>query len=129
MKNDVQLLKIVVDFLSRLSDEQVNDLLNKNARLTLEAVSKKKDTPKSPQDEETLANICAQINAFSTREDAQTYFATKKFSKKMLQTIAKSYDIALTSKDSRETITNKIIETLIGSKLRFDALLTTDLSK
>lgn len=47
--------------------------------------------------------------------------------KKELKAIAKKYNIPLGSKETNEQIVEKIIENIVGSKLRFDALLNTDL--
>jgi len=126
MKDQVQLLKIVFDFLNNLSEEQLKLLIEKRARLNVEM--EKTVTAKSevsiPVDE-----ICERINGFSTREEALEYITGLSLLKSQLKAIAKKYDIPIGNKETNNQIAEKIVENVIGSKLRFDALLNTDLKR
>lgn len=124
MKEQVQLLKIVFDFLDRLSEEQLQLLLSKKAKIKFEM---EKEIINAPTTQVCLEEICSKIEAFTTREEAIEYINTLSLLKADLKIIAKKYNIPLGSKETNGQIVEKIIENVVGSKLKFDALLNTDL--
>lgn len=124
MKEQVQLLKIVFDFLDRLSEEQLQLLLLKKAKIKFEM---EKEIINAPTTQVCLEEVCSKIEAFTTREEAIEYINTLSLLKADLKIIAKKYNIPLGSKETNGQIVEKIIENVVGSKLKFDALLNTDL--
>lgn len=124
MKEQVQLLKIVFDFLDRLSEEQLQLLLSKKAKIKFEM---EKEIINAPTTQVCLEEVCSKIEAFTTREEAIEYINTLSLLKADLKIIAKKYNIPLGSKETNGQIVEKIIENVVGSKLKFDALLNTDL--
>lgn len=126
MKDQIQILKIVFDFLGHLSEEQLEMLVSKKVKLRLEETEKEIDK-KEPEIQTHIEEICNKIEEFSTREEVKEYITNLHLIKKELKTIAKKYNIPLGSNETNEQIIEKIIENIVGSKLRFDALLNTDL--
>lgn len=124
MKKQVQLLKLVFDFLGRLSEEQLQLLLTKKAKIKFEI---EKETVDEAISQICLEEVCSKIEAFTTREEASEYINGLSLLKVDLKAIAKKYDIPLGSKETNMQIVEKIIENVVGSKLRFDTLLNTDL--
>ena len=124
MKDQVELLKIVFDFLAHLSEEQLQLLLSKKAKIKLEIEKEKKDELKAL---DSLEEICSKLEGFRTREKAMEYIMSLSLGKAGLKDIAKEYNIPLGSKDTNLQIIEKIIENVVGSRLKFDALLNTDL--
>lgn len=124
MKEQVQLLKIVFDFLDRLSEEQLQLLLSKKAKIKFEM---EKEIINAPTTQVCLEEVCSKIEEFTTREEAIEYINTLSLLKADLKIIAKKYNIPLGSKETNGQIVEKIIENVVGSKLKFDALLNTDL--
>lgn len=127
MKDQIQLLKIVFDFLDNLSEEQLKLLVTKKARLILEI--EKKISEESKPIQICVEEICEKIEGFMTREDALEYIMGLSLSKSELKAIAKKYDIPIGSKETNNQIVDKIIENVVGSRLKFDALLNTDLKR
>lgn len=125
MKVEVQLLKIVFDFLDSLSEEQLKMLIAKKARLDFIAEKPIKKETKSIQI--CVDEICGKLEKISTREEAIGYITSLSLLKSELKAIAKKYDIPIGSKDTNNQIVDKIIENIVGSRLRFDALLNTNL--
>lgn len=125
MKDQIQLFKVVIDVLNQLSEEQLNDLVSKKARLRLEY-------PKKPEESQSalmpIDEICVKLDAFQSREEAYAFFEGLTITKADLKNIAKQYNIPLASKDTNAQLIEKIIENVVGSKLRFDALLNTNLN-
>lgn len=127
MKEQIQLFKIIFDFLDNLSEEQLKLLIAKKARLNVEI--EKTITEESKPIHICVEEICEKIEGFSTREDALEYITGLSLLKAELKAIAKKYDIPIGSKETNNQIAEKIIENVVGSKLRFDALLNTDLKR
>lgn len=123
MKDQVQLLKIVFDFLDRLSEEQLQLLLSKKAKIKLEM--EKEINVSTTQ--VCLEEVCSKIEEFTSREEAIEYMNVLSLLKADLKVIAKKYNIPLGSKETNGQIVEKIIENVVGAKLKFDALLNTDL--
>lgn len=124
MKEQVQLLKVVFDFLERLSEEQLEQLIKKKAKLRLEV---EKEVQNEPISQICMEEVCSKIEKFTTREETLEYIKGLNLLKVDLKAIAKKYNIPLGSKETNMQIIDKIVENIIGSKLRFDALLNTSL--
>ena len=126
MKKQVRLLKIVFDFLEHLSEEQLELLISKRARLKL-------DIGREVREEFTteicIDEVCDEIEKFTTREEAKQYIEGLSLLKVDLKAIAKRYNIPLGSKDTNVQIIDKLVENVVGSKLKFDALLNTALKR
>ena len=127
MREQIQLLKIVAAFLDRLSEEELQLLLEKKAKLKLEPVEKQtKDTSTVKLD---IAAVCSRLESCATREEAERYMAEAALTKAELKAIAKKYSIPVTSRDNIDQLTRKIIENTVGARLKFDALLNIDLRR
>lgn len=124
MKEQVQLLKLIFDFLDRLSEEQLQLLLSKKAKIKLEV---EKETENELHTQICLDDVCCKIESFTTREEVMEYINEQSLFKADLKAIAKKYNIPLGSKDTNQQIVEKIVENVVGSKLRFHALLNTHL--
>jgi hypothetical protein len=124
LKEQVQLLKLMFDFLDRLSEEQLQLLLTKKAKIKLEI---EKEIMDDPTTHICLEEVCSKIESYTTREEVVEYINGLSLLKVDLKAIAKKYNIPLGSKETNQQIVEKIVENVVGSKLRFDALLNTDL--
>lgn len=103
----------------------MNHYLEKEARLKFESITiRKTDNIVN----ELSDDFYAQFERCQLRESAQKLFDTSNFQKSTLKSIAKHYSVPVGSKDRNQQIVSKIIETGIGSKLKFDTLLNTNLS-
>ena len=74
-----------------------------------------------------IDEVCDEIEKFTTREDAIEYISQLSLLKVDLKAIATKYNIPMGSKETNTQMIDKIVENVVGSKLRFDALLNTDL--
>lgn len=125
MKNEIKLIKIIVDMLDNLTEEQLSAILEKRAHLRLEFSAVQKESKISS---EFSDEFYVQLENCPSREIAQELFEKNNFKKTILKTIARHYSIPIGSKDSNSQIIDKIIETVVGSKLKFDTLLNTNLN-
>lgn len=130
MKDAICIAKIVVNFLERLSEEQIDDLLNNKARLKFEAISDKKAGNKGKEEEDTLYHseklngVKEKINAFTSTDEARGYFESMAFTKKELKAIANMYEMPVANSDTNRALAEKLIKNLVGSRIRFDTLLS-----
>lgn len=124
MKDTLKLLKLTLDFLNDLSEDDISALLNKQARLKIEFPSQKKPTRTATK---LTDSFFQEFDSFKTREKARALFEQCAFRKPDLLEIAKHYAIPLSGKESNPQIIDRIIESTIGSKLKFNTLLTTNI--
>lgn len=128
MNSGVLLIKIVLNFLSRLEDSQIEDLLNKRAYLKLESCSNREIVAQNTK-EVSIDTICETLEAKTTRDDAQAYLIELNLTKSILKLLVKHYKIPLTSKATNAQMIDAIIEAVVGARIRYEALYNTDLSK
>lgn len=125
MKEEIKLIKIVLDMLDELTEEEISAIITKNARLKLEFPN----TRTLSKSASTFSNdFYFQLENCPSRETAQELFTTSNLKKVELKEIAKHYSIPIGSKENNQQIINKIIETVIGSKIKFNTLLNTNLN-
>lgn len=121
MKDYIALNKLVYDFLSTLSDEDISNALNGKAKIKLYT----SPAPKSTDIDTTeIEAIASQIETLSSREEVTELLISKKLKKETLVQIANHYTIHINkSKDSKDKLLEKIVEGTIGAKLKYNALL------
>ncbi len=124
MKEQIELMKVVFDFLDHLSEEQIRMLVSQKAKLRLEI---EREMLNEATTKICIDEVCDEIEKFTTREDAIEYISKLSLLKVDLKAIAKKYNIPMGSKETNTQMIDKIVENVVGSKLRFDALLNTDL--
>lgn len=127
MKSDVLLLKIVFDFLSQLSDKQLNDVLNGKAKLRIEVDANDEIAESSKVF--SIDSICADLERIDSRDMAIDYFYQLNLSKPILKQLVKHYKIPLAGKATNVQMIDSIIEAVVGSRLRYNALYSTNLNK
>lgn len=128
MNNNVLLIKVVLDFLSRLEDSQIEDLLNKKACLKLESCRQKEIAAPKTEDI-SIDLICTTLEEKTTRADARSYLIEQNLHKSTLKLLIKHYKIPMTSKATNAQMLDAIIEAVVGAKIRYEALYNTNLNK
>lgn len=132
MNSNVLLIKIVFEFLNSLEDSQIEDLINKKVCLKLAPnlePDKKKETSIPQIDECSISLICTALEGKTTRDDARAYLAEMGLNKAALKLLVKHYKIPLTSKATNAQMIDAVIEAAVGSKIRYEALYNTNLTK
>lgn len=122
MKDNIKLMKLVFDFLDKLSESQINELLTKKSKLKVEKLVKE-DKEMSNNEMEKIDNIYKDLVKVNTREEAIALLESNKLNKKELKILASSFKVLVNSKDSNQIIIKKIVEAAIGSKIKFNTLL------
>lgn len=129
MKETVTLLTLVFNFIDGLEEGDINALLSKKARLAILYTQKEKTDSETALSLEQINEIAHNIESYSARNDAIEYLKDLNLKKDELIKIAKQFEISIKKKDSNANLVNLIIEGVVGSRLRYDALLHTNIEK
>lgn len=120
----MRLMRIVVTTIEGLRSEQVAQLIAGEAKLTFNASKASKDTKsRLPVDQ---ANILAKLNECKDRDEARNILDAIP-NRDALAAFARSLKVHVVKHDRREDIESKIIEFMIGGKLRTEAIRTLNL--
>ena len=79
----------------------------------------------SEQDSENVKNIIDKLNAFASREEAAAYFNESDFTNDLLRVLAKHYSVPNHTRLNKQGLIDKLVETTVGAKLRFEAIYNT----
>lgn len=103
LKEQIKMLKIVIDFLDGLSEEQLKKLLEKKAKIKIELLQGEFEK-KSNLD---INQICQAIEKFQDTREAEQFLTELNLVKVNLKEIAKHYEIPLNSKETNVNIIKK----------------------
>jgi hypothetical protein len=116
-----KLLRIIASILENFSEEEIENLLSGKGTLVYKqtgVISKSNKEHPQPTDTENILN---QLDECQDRENARAVLSEVP-NKEILTVIAKSLKVHVVKYDRREDIENKIIEFLVGAKLRTEAI-------
>ncbi|MBQ7680923.1 MAG: hypothetical protein IJR48_04310 [Oscillibacter sp.] len=126
MKDAATLLKLICDIINGLSEEEISALIEKRARLKVQFPERQKSSREAV---ELTDDFFRELDSAKTRESAKELFARFPFRKAQLLEIVRHYSISVTAKDNNATIIDRIIESVVGSKLKHETLLTANLHR
>lgn len=131
MKETVKLFKFIINFIDELSDDDIQAILDNRASLKLQykKAQKRRDNAciKKVKKNVDVDEVRNKLEVMNSREEAEKYLVDLKLNKESLKQIAKLYNIAITTKDTNNRLIYKIVEGIVGSKLKFEVLLNTNL--
>lgn len=122
--NDVtQLLNIIGKFISKLSKQEVNDLIQERSQLVLASKKKtRKSTPKQQLTDQETKEILNRLNEAATREEGRQILEKDCKFKSDLEILARSADLPVQKRDTVSILRDRIIEATIGYRLRSRAI-------
>jgi len=115
-----KLLRVIATVIENLSDDEIDSLLSGKATLNYQSISISKDDQKKLPEIEN-EDIVNKLNKCKDREEAKVILSEVP-NKDTLTAIAKSLKVHVVKYDRREDIENKLIEFVIGAKLRTKAI-------
>lgn len=119
-----KLLRTIVATIENLEESEIDQLIAGKARLTLDTRKKTKDTSsKSPIDRSL---ILSRLDGTTDRVEARKILGEIE-TRDALADFARTLKVHIVKHDRREDIESKIIEFLIGGKLRTEAIRTLNL--
>lgn len=127
--NFLNLLKVLTVSFAGLSEEQYKNLLAGRARLVYQELSSGTGTVKRKKSlQDTDINECIdRIALFSSREEAKAYLKEAKHPKAVLEEIAGQLKVHVLKNDTKDKMIDKIVEAVVGARLRSEAIRDTDL--
>lgn len=123
----LELVSLALRTIAQLSEKEVNSLLNKEATLVVKSVKGqgRKINKVDIMEFGKIEKHTQAISNFNTREKAKDYLNSIKLKKEELIILAKLMSVHINKSDKKEEIINKIIESVVGSKLRVEAIKNT----
>ncbi|MCL1997570.1 MAG: hypothetical protein FWG65_02250 [Turicibacter sp.] len=126
LKEYAQLNNVIFTFLAALREDELRDLTSGRARLEL-IYSNKAQLPAKPRIvSKKTSMICEHIETLDSREEGRKYLNSLKLKRSELIEICRFYSTGVMAKDTKATLTDKIIEMVIGAKLRSSAIYRVD---
>jgi hypothetical protein len=124
-KNELaNLLRQLADFVENRSDAELVPLFEQAATLMpKEATRKKYQSPSNtPRPTEYFNQIVSQLRELSTREEGDVLLLEAKLRREGLETLARILQLPVQRDDSIERLRAKIVENVICSRLRSNAI-------
>jgi len=120
----IRLLRIVAGTMETLDQEQIDQLLAGKAKLCIDPIARQSDKGKVlPPDH---IRILEELNESKSREEARSTLSAIA-NKDALAAFARTLKVHVVKHDRREDIESKIVEFVIGGKLRSEAIRSLNL--
>ena len=114
-------LEIVVREVFKLSEKDIQKIINMDYELKISVVEKKRASDaKADISDKDIAQILDYLNIIQNRESALVELSS--LTKKNLEMIARKLDVAIQKSDKVEAIRLKIVEATVGARLRSSAI-------
>lgn len=120
----VKSLRALASAIDNLNEEELDLLIAGRAKIAILPM----DKPKGPASTSTLdqAQLISRLSACSEREQARAILM-EVTNKEELTAFAKAQKIYVAKHDRRDDIENKIVEFVVGAKLRTEAIQTLNM--
>lgn len=121
--NDVtRLLNIIGKFISKLSKQEVNDLIKGRSQLVLASKKKTKKPARKQLTDQDAKEILNRLNGAATREEGRQILEKDCKFKSDLEVLARSADLPVQKRNTIAILRDRIIEATIGYRLRSKAI-------
>lgn len=120
----IQEIEKYIAFLKKLSEDDINALLEKKKEIVFE-IKGKQGGSKGKEDlisDREINVIVTRLGSIENREDGFNYINSLKLTRIDLERILKLLDLPFAKKDSISKLNEKIFEGTIGFKLRSQAI-------
>ncbi len=120
-----KLLRVIAGLFEELNEKQIDDILSGKGRLVYE-LRNNTLIEKEPKLINDFEDILKRLGSCKDRDEAREILSSIP-NKETLIAIAKTQKIHVVKNDRREDIENKLIEFIIGAKLRTEAIHSLNL--
>lgn len=120
-----KMLRVVAGLFEELNEKQIDDILSGKGRLVYELQSNTL-IEKEPKLINDFEDIIQRLSNCKDRDEAREILSSVP-NKETLTAIAKTQKIHVVKNDRREDIEDKLIEFIIGAKLRTEAIHSLNL--
>jgi len=122
-----KIIDIVFKTISKLRDEEIESIINKEGKLVY--IKKEKDIKNNEQknEDKNILNICYELDKISTREDAYNILKRKNIKKDDNINIANHCNIKILKRPANAKIVDSIEEGVVGFKEDKEAIKNIDI--
>lgn len=117
MNNTVKTLKVLVDYLDGLSEQDIKALMNKNAKLKVEYNNKNSISNRTMNEkvvrETDVIFIGKRLEIINSKDEGEYYLRELKITKSELIALANEYKISTSPRDTSEKLISKIVDGII----------------
>ena len=118
MEKSRKIIDIVFKTISKLRDEEIESIINKEGKLVY--IKKEKDIKNNEQ-------ICYELDKISSREEAYKILKRKTIKKDDVINIANHYNIKILKSHTKAKIIDNIVEGVVGFKEDKEAIKNIDI--
>jgi hypothetical protein len=120
----LEVMNLAIGTIAELSEDKIKALLRKEAVFAVKYIKKEEKKIKSSdiKEFENMQKYIETLSNFNSREDAIAYLNSLKLNKEKLIILAKTLSVCISKGNRKEEIINKIVEFVVGSKLRVEAI-------
>jgi hypothetical protein len=115
-------LQRVIKALERLNDEEFAKLTDDKYEVEIKLVRKHQREEVNTKTILEIESLVSHLTGFSSREEALIFLSSSYKTRKILEQIARWLDIPILSNDKVETLSEKIIESTTGARIRSQAI-------
>lgn len=121
-----KILKKLVDLVEKSSADEIESLLSESGELRIYRVRSKSRSIKTnrlnPPPDESYTETAKKLHSFQTREAGKRLLGNTFSTKHSIENFARFLDLPVHRRDTIAILTEKIIESEIGSRLRSEAV-------
>ena len=125
MEKSRKILDVVFRCISKLSDDEIESLINKESKLVCISTKKKGVVAKRVDNE--LESICESIDKARFREEAYEILKKPTIKKDTLINIAKHLEVHVLKSYTKIKLIERIVETVVGTKVDREAIGEIDI--
>ena len=127
MEKSRKIIDIVFKTISKLRDEEIESIINKEGKLVY--IKKEKDIKNNEQknEDKNILNICYELDKISSREEAYKILKRKTIKKDDVINIANNYNIKILKSHTKAKIIDNIVEGVVGFKEDKEAIKNIDI--
>ena len=127
MEKSRKIIDIVFKTISKLRDEEIESIINKEGKLIY--IKKEKDIKNNEQknEDKNILNICYELDKISSREEAYKILKRKTIKKDDVINIANHYNIKILKSHTKAKIIDNIVEGVVGFKEDKEAIKNIDI--
>lgn len=124
MEKAREILDVVFRCISKLSDEEIQRIINKEAKLV--CVDINRDSKKEVVKGDNVLEICNSIDRLNSREDAYK-FLSNNIKKDKLFSIAKHFNVHVLKSYTKSKIIDSIVEGVVGIRVDKSVIKNIDI--
>ena len=125
MEKSRKIIDIVFKTISKLSDDEIEGIINKEGKLVY--VKDEKVIKKENGKGKNVLGVCGELDKVCSREDAYKILRKGSLKKEEIVNIANHYEINVLKSYTKARVIDSIVESVVGIKADKDAIKSIDI--